>query len=178
MPTVRCFFVALMFAAGLVAQPGDGPPPPKSFMGRPITVVVPELDADGFFAAGPASICLQGAPRRQCYTAQEDFGRFPKVELVQIDKATPALLLAVASGGVSGWGIHYALLRPGSGKELDNLFPYSLSVSNQSQNRFIDAPGISESPIFVTAGFVLGLDESHYGNHRFVISNLCDQVFA
>ncbi len=170
MPTVRCFFVALMLAAGLVAQSGVGPPPPKFFVGRPITVTEPKLEADGFFPLGPASICVEGAPLRQCYTAPEDFGRFPKVELVQLDKETPALLFSAASGGVSGWEIHYALLRPSSGKELENLFPYSLSVSNQSQNRFLDAPGISASPIFVTAEYVFGIDESHYGNHRFVIS--------
>ena len=79
MPIVRCFFVALMRNAGLVAQVGDGPLLPKSFMGRPITVVMPELDADGFFAHGPASICVEGAPRRQGYTAPEDFGRVTKL---------------------------------------------------------------------------------------------------
>jgi hypothetical protein len=170
MPTVRCFFVALMFAAGLVAQSGVGPPPPKSFMGRPITVVVPKLDADGFYPLGPASICVEGPPLRQCYTAPEDFGRAPKVEIVQIDTATSALLFSAESGGVSGFMVHYALLLPGTGPELEDLFFQNLSVSEQSQSRFIGAPAISKAPIFVTADYIMAPDESHHGPHRYISS--------
>jgi hypothetical protein len=84
-------------------------------MGREVTVTAPELDADGFFPKGPATVCVEAPPQRQCYTAPMDFGRSPAVEVIQIDKDTPALFFSAAGGGVSGWIVHFALLRPGIG---------------------------------------------------------------
>src|SRR5437870_4291438 len=85
------------------------------FMGREVTIIVPEkLDADGFFPNGPASVCVDGPPQRQCYTAPKEFGNSPTVAVVQVEKDMSALLFSAASGGVSGWQIHLALLRPGA----------------------------------------------------------------
>jgi len=75
-----------------------------------------------FFRKVPRAICIEGPPQRQCYTSPQDFGRDPDVTLVQIEKTMPALLFSAASGGVSGFGVHFALLRPGAGKSLENLF--------------------------------------------------------
>jgi hypothetical protein len=50
MPTVHCFFVALMLAAGVVAQSGDGQRPPQFFMGWPIMVTESKTGEDGNFA--------------------------------------------------------------------------------------------------------------------------------
>lgn len=153
--------------AGAQSAPGQGLP---KFMGRDVTITTPELDADGYFPKGPASICLEGSPQQQCYTAPKEFGRDPNVALVQVEKNVPALLFSGESGGVSGWGIHFALLHPGTGKDLENLFPLDLSVSNQSQHAFWNDSTISEAPIFTTADFVWGPDESHYSEHRYIIS--------
>ena len=139
------------------------------FMGRQVTIIEPELDVDGFFSKGPASICIEGPPQRQCYTAPRDFGRNPKVSLVQLEKDLPALLFAAESGGVSGWALHFALLRPGTGNSLEDLF-IDVSVSNESQYAFWNDATISAAPIFLTADFVWGPDESHYSEHRYIIS--------
>ncbi|MBZ5634443.1 MAG: hypothetical protein LAO55_15075 [Acidobacteriia bacterium] len=139
-------------------------------MGREVTITEPALDADGFFPKGPASVCIEGPPQRQCYTAPKDFGRDPQVTLIQVEKDMPALLFSAASGGVSGFGINFALLRPGKGNNLENLFLSDLSVSNQSQHAFWTESAISNAPIFLTAEYSFGPDEGHYGEHRFVVS--------
>jgi hypothetical protein len=162
--------VALLFVcATAVAQlrfDGDLP----RFDGRAVAISEPESDPDGFFPKGPASVCLEGLPQRQCYTAPEEFGRDPKVALVQLEKDMPALFFSAASGGVSGWMIHSALLRPGTGKDLQNLFMSDVSVSNQSQSAFWSDPSISDAQFFITADYVWGPDESHYSPHRYIIS--------
>ncbi|QOY90912.1 low molecular weight phosphatase family protein [Paludibaculum fermentans] len=160
----------LISAAAITAQPVPDRHAAARFLGRPVTITEPALDADGFFPKGPASLCLEGPPRRQCYKAEEEFGRFPRAEIVEISRGTSALLFSVASGGVSGWRVHFALLRPGPDETLEDLFLSDTTVSNQSEHKFIRQPGISASPIFVTADYVLGMDEGHYGEHRYIIS--------
>ena len=139
------------------------------FMGRAVTIAEPELDADGFQPKGPASVCIEG-PQRQCYTAPKEFGRFPSVTVVQVKKDEPALLFSAASGGVSGWTIHFALLRPGTGKDLEDLFLSDMDLSNQNQHAFWTDPTLSKAAIFVTAEYVWGPEEGHYGEHRYIIS--------
>ena len=156
--------VSALFAAILAC----GQERPK-FMGRQVTVITPELE-DEFFPKGPASVCIEGPPQRQCYIAPKDFGKNPTVAVIQLDKTTSALLFSAESGGVSGWTIDFALLRPGTGKELDNLFLSEMPVSNQSQHVFWTDSTISDAPIFVTAQWVSGPDEGHYGPHRYVVS--------
>ena len=90
--------------------------------------------------------------------------------MILIEKDAPAILFSAASGGVSGWGIHFALLQPGTGTALENLFPSNLTVSNQSQHTFLKDSAISDSQIFVTADYVWNLDDGHYGAHRYIIS--------
>jgi len=76
------------------------------FMSREVTITEPERDADGFFPKGPASVCIEGPPQRQCYTAPKEFGNNPTVALIDLDKYTPALFFSAASGGISGWQVH------------------------------------------------------------------------
>jgi hypothetical protein len=75
-----------------------------------------------------------------------------------------------AESGVSGSMIHFALLRPGAGADLENLFLSETRVSNQSQYEFWNDSTISPAPVFVTADFEWGADEAHYDRHRFIIS--------
>jgi len=150
------------------AQSTTAKPLPK-FMGRAVTITEPELE-DEFFPKGPASICVEGPPQRQCYTAPRDFGRGPTVTVVQVEKDLPALFFSAASGGVSGFGIHFALLRPGIGKDMENLFSSDTSVSNQNEHAFWFDSAISDAAIFLTADYVWGPGESHYSEHRYIIS--------
>jgi hypothetical protein len=140
------------------------------FMGREVTITDPGTDADGFFPKGPATICIEGPPQRQCYTAPKDFGGSPAATLVQVEKGMPALLFSAESGGVSGFSIHFALLHPGPGKELQDLFLSDISISNQSEHEFWNLPAISDAPIFATADYVTGPDEAHYSEHRYIVS--------
>ena len=167
---VLCFaFLLFLGSNDARAQPAPVKELPK-FMGREVTVTEPELDPDGFFPKGPASVCIEGPPQRQCYTAPKEFGIDPKVVLVQVEKGMPALFFSVANGGTSGFGIRFALLRPGTGKSLENLFFSDILVSNQSEHDFWNDSTISDAPIFLTADFVWGPDESHYSEHRYIIS--------
>ena len=173
--TTKLIIPAVLLALGAkdtgAQSAARGKDVPK-FMGREVTISEPELDADGFFPKGPASVCVEGPPQRQCYTAPEAFGRSPTVTVVQLEKDMPALLFSAASGGVSGFQIHFALLRPGTGKNLKDLFSSDISLSNQSQHAFWNDLAISDAQIFVTAEYVLGPDEGHYGEHRYIISAL------
>jgi hypothetical protein len=164
MGTLRQLAPLWFFVSSVLAQS-----PPK-FMGRAITITTPGFeDAEHMFPKGPATLCLAGA-QRQCYTAPEKFGGNPEATVVQVDKNTPAIFFSAASGGVSGWMIHFALLHPGTGKELENLFMSVPSVSSQSEHAFWADMSISDAKIFVTADYVWGPSECHICDHRYMIS--------
>src|SRR5690348_16685876 len=131
----------------MAAQPSTIPGVPN-FLGRKVTITEPATDEDGLFPKGPASVCLEPPPRRQCYTAPEDFGRKPQVEVIRNGDEQPTLFFSAGSGGVSGFLIHFALLQPGTGGVLDDVFP-EISVSNQSEHAFWNLPQISDAPVFV-----------------------------
>lgn len=161
----------LLESKELGAQPASPKVLPK-FMGHVVTIVEPELDADGFPKGSDprATVCIEFAPQRQCYTSPQYYANNPMVSVVQVRKDISALFLSVESYGVSGWQIRFALLLPGSGKELQNIFLSDTTVPNQSQYAFWTDPTISDAQIFVTAGFVWGPDEGHYAKHRYIIS--------
>lgn len=81
------------------------------------------------------------------------------------------MLFSADTAGVSGWGTHFALLRAGTGKDLEDSFMRQVNISNQSQHAFWSVPEISDSLIFLTADYVWGADEGHLAGHRFVISS-------
>jgi hypothetical protein len=81
-----------------------------------------------------------------------------------------AILFSAATGGVSGWEIHFALLRAGAGKDLEDSFMSEVELSNQSQHAFWRDSSISNALIFVTADYAWGPSESHYSPHRCFIS--------
>jgi hypothetical protein len=86
-----------------------------------------------------------------------------------LEKGESALFFSTVSGGVSGWTIHFELLRPGTGKDLKGFLPAD-PVSNQGEYAFWNDSTISGAPIFVTADNVYGPDETHYSEHRYMIS--------
>src|SRR5438552_1347816 len=88
MPARPDRIIALLFVcASAVAQSRSDSDLPR-FDGKAVTITEPETDADGFFPKGPASVCL-GGQQKQCYTAPKDFGRNPKVTVVQLEKTCP-----------------------------------------------------------------------------------------
>lgn len=137
-------------------------------MGRQVTIMKPEVEDQ--FPKGPATVCVGAPQQKQCYTAPLDFGRNTSTVVVQLKQDTQALLFSAESGGVSGWSVHFALLVPGTGKELQNLFFPDMSFANQSQHAFWKEPSISRTPIFLVADYIWGPGEGHYGDHRFMIS--------
>ncbi len=138
-------------------------------MGRQITVIEPARE-DDLTTKGPASICLEGPPQQQCYTAPPDFGNDPTATLVHVAKNKSAILFSAASRGVSGASIHFALLQPGTANLLQDMFTSALSLSNLGTHALWNEPTISDATIFLTADYVWGPDESHYSEHRYVIS--------
>jgi hypothetical protein len=153
MTVVSCFLLCL----GAQTLP--------KFMGRQVTIIEPNHTKDGF-PKGPAMLCLDGPPRRQCYTAPKDYGNNPTVTPVQLGKDQPALLFSVETGGVSGWSVHYVLLDA----DLEDFLGEDVTVSNQNEHGFWNEPMISDQKIFLTANYVWGPDEGHYGPHRWIIS--------
>jgi hypothetical protein len=152
---------------------------PVSYLGRQLTVVDPGTeDPDGFFPKGEARVCVQGQQERDCYTAPRGIGRTPTLSVIELRGGEPALLFEAASGGVSGFVFHFALLEfcdrnrfPRCGvNELKNLFPLDLEDSNQSRHAWWELSGISHSKVFLTADFVWGNREAHTSDHRYIVS--------
>lgn len=139
------------------------------FLGRDVTILDPGM-ADDFYPKGPASVCVEGPPQRQCYTAPAEFGREPKIEIVELSRNRPALLFSAASGGVSGWRIHFALLRVDMKGKLENMLAEDVQISDQGQYSFLREAAISEAAIFVTATFVWGAEEDHFSPHHYTVS--------
>lgn len=142
-----------------------GAQPLPKFMGRQVTIIEPDYTEDGF-PKGPAMVCLEGAPARQCYTMPKDFGNKPAITPVQLRKDQPGLLFSAETGGVSGWSVHYVLLD----SDLKDFLGEDVTVSNQNQHGFWNAPAITDQKIFLTANYVWGPDEGPYGPHRWMIS--------
>ncbi|MBS1872176.1 MAG: hypothetical protein JSU00_03110 [Acidobacteria bacterium] len=151
---------------------------PVAYMGREVRVVDPGTGGTvGSYPNGEARVCVKGQPDNYCYTAPKGFGGSPNLSVIELRKGESALFFETASGGVSGFSLHFALLEfcdpqsPGCGRDrFDNLLPYELRVSNLSQHAWWNLPAISDSKVFLTADYVWGPREAHYSDHRFIVS--------
>lgn len=164
-PIVRLLLIALA-ATALRGQNFENSI--SEFMDRKVTITEAEKDARDF-PKGPATICLEGPPKRQCFAPPRDFGLVPTAEVVQLKDGIPALLFSAATGAGSGFGIHFALLRPGDQDGLEDLFRGGIGATNLSETDFWNDPAISDAAIFVVADAVWG-DEGHYNAHRYIVS--------
>jgi hypothetical protein len=173
---MRLFLLLLAISIGAVAQTEPRQETVLTFKGWPVVVFHPK-QLDEFFPAGPVKICLEQESHPKCYTAPKDFGRDAKVESVSLDGESEAMLLSVASGGVSGFRIHLALLQPDESENLKNLLLSASTLSEQSQFRFLVEPEISPAKILVTATFDWGLNDAHHGAHRYFISTYVRQFY-
>src|SRR5580700_8828215 len=84
---------------------------PVTYLGRQVTLVDPGTqDPDGFYPKGEAKVCVQGQQGKDCYAAPKGVGRAPSLSVVDLRKGESALFFEAASGGVSGFSLHFALL--------------------------------------------------------------------
>ena len=113
MPRTNIIFLFLALYANAQTDP-------QMFEGRKVTVINAHKDEYGF-PKGPVKICIE-LPQRRCYTPPDKFRANPKISIIQVNRDLSALLFSAESIGGSGFQIHYALLRPGRGKDLDDLF--------------------------------------------------------
>jgi hypothetical protein len=165
-------FLTLLLLSACQAQT-QTPDKPVIFMKRAVTLSGAEFDLDGDSPLSdekPASVCLEGPPQRQCYTAPAEYKYEPAVEIIQLGGGERGLLFTALTCVGSGYNVHFALLQPGKGERLENLLPYAHSASNQAQYTFSYQPALSEEPIFLMAEFVWGPGEAHYDAHRYIIS--------
>lgn len=133
------------------------------FMGREVVTYGSGRESDSGPAPSPARLCIEGPPQQQCYSAPKDFGWSPTVEVVRFAKDRSALLFSASTGGVSGWGIHYALLAPDAGNELEDLFLGDVSVSNQNRRAFWSEPDISDAKInyYIASTYLYATSSTH-----------------
>jgi hypothetical protein len=151
-----------LIALALTAQPA------LKFQGE--NVVLTEAKPDNSGVQDPASICVEWPEQRQCYTTPQGYGRAPDASTVQVSKELDALFFSAATNGTTDYGIHFALLTKGGGRELQDLFFSPIEASNQSQHALWDVPSISESKVFIIADYVWGPGETTHGQHRYMIS--------
>jgi hypothetical protein len=150
-PIMRLLLLALV-ASGLYGQTVSQDSVTE-FMGRKVTITEAETDARGF-PKGPATLCLEGPPHRQCFTEPGDFGVGPAATSVELNKGMFALLFSATSPGADGSVDRLALLHPGEGSDLEDLFRGGVPISNFGDYAFWVEPFGSEVPIFVTADYV------------------------
>jgi len=91
---VKCIVVvvSLFLAWKATAQAVSGRQSPSKFMGREVTIIEPERDANDF-PKGPASVCVEGLPQRQCYTAPRAYGNEPTVTVIPLEKGNLSLFI-------------------------------------------------------------------------------------
>lgn len=143
-------------------------------------VVLKDVESTAVHASrqDPASVCILTEPQPKCYKAPEYFIAAAKVERIQLDNKTQALLFTAKTMGVSGSSTHLALLVPNETEDLQDLLMDSeRSISNQGQHQFLNEPTLSPAKILVTATYASGLNEGHYGPHRYFISTYTRQFY-
>lgn len=148
------------------------------YSGRSVEVVDPGTYPGGLFPKAEAKVCVTGQQAKNCYTAPKGFGRVPKLSLIDLSKGEQAMFLEVESGGVSGWSLHFAVLKfcdqkqvPGCPfNKLWNYLPDGVSVSNQSRHAWWEVSEFSDAKIFLTAESVWGPGETKNSAHRCNVS--------
>jgi hypothetical protein len=175
--------LALTMFAASAASAASVTVQPAAESAAAVTIVRPALDPKTSLPVGPAKVCIPVANARPCYTppsseswglperSRPPFGLHPKAVDVTLARGTKAVVFtATASAGGSGALTIVALLVPKNGRLVD-LLPASCTLSELSQYQFWNAPAISKMALFVTANFVWGNGEPHFGvAHHYRVS--------
>jgi hypothetical protein len=96
------------------------------------------------------------------------FGLHPKAQRVPLTSGGSLVLFSANSGGGSGSSDRYALLRYERDGSLRDLLP-AITLTNQSDHALWDVPTVSDMPLLVTADYLWGAMEAHYGSHYYEI---------
>ncbi len=166
----RCSCLLALIATASLAQSPLPAQFPRTFAGRELRVETPPQDPDGFDVHGKAILCLGDSSARQCHESPKDYGRYVEVGIRPLGSAGRAILFTAASGGVSGYSIYLSLLRLDSAGKLENVLPENVVITIQGKYALLNVSRVSPVPLFVTADYVWGRDESHFSPHRFLIS--------
>ncbi len=147
---------------------------PLQFQGHNVVLTEGVTDPSG--ALAPASVCVESEEQAQCYRTPQGYGRSPEATAVRLSKDVEALLFSVATSSTTDYGIHFALLTKGSGRELQDLFFSTIEASNQSAHALWTEPSLSPSQIFILADYVWGPGESTHEPHRYLISAYVQKI--
>jgi hypothetical protein len=132
-----------------------------------------KLDADGL-PTTPARICPGGSGTEHCYTPPSGkyvFGLDPRARTVgKVGGHDLILFTATFSGGGSGTLTNLALLEQQS-CDFVNLLPI-VQLTNQSEYKLWNLPGVSKAPALATADFVWDIKagETHFAPHRYTVN--------
>jgi hypothetical protein len=136
-----------------------------------VEVTKGSVDEDGV-STGPASVCLVSKASRECYTPPKHdppYGLRAEASMVPLREGFDALLFK-ADAWAGGSGILRTMsLLVGRGGSLANLLP-DIALTNQSEYRLLKETAISDTALFVTADYVWGDGESHFGRHRYRVT--------
>jgi hypothetical protein len=136
------------------------------------------IKEDPYFATTGAQLCLADdlktcfslPPQKAKLNGEEmvtQFGIMPEGQRVSIRAGGSLVLFFADSGGGSGSGARFALLRYRRDQPLYDLLP-EIELSNQSDHALWDVPSVSPMPLLVTAD-LLWYDGAHYGSHYYEI---------
>ncbi|OYW13116.1 MAG: hypothetical protein B7X34_00855, partial [Acidobacteriia bacterium 12-62-4] len=165
--------VALAIALAVLAA---GQPTPAvtrtmgTFEGRPIVVTAPSASPTGDAVYADTTLCLEGPPRRQCFSQQYVTGFRTQIQVVELGKGQRAILFAVSEAAMTQSIDHLAILRPDAGAQLKNLLDADVSVTMFGQYELWSEPRLSPAPILVTADYIWRSGEERGSAHRFLIS--------
>lgn len=139
-----------------------------------------KLDSNGL-PTTPARICPGTSGAEHCYTPPSDkyaFGLEPRARVVgKLDGHDIILFTSTFSGGGSGTLTNLALLEQQS-CDFMNLLP-TVQLTNQSEYKLWNLPGVSKAPALVTADFVWDFEarkashdtqETHLAAHRYTVN--------
>lgn len=144
---------------------------PTHFEGKRIILSKDQLDDSGqAIGYRAAFVYLEAQPKNRSYTAPAEFIRSAKVQLVQLNPSSQALLFSAESYRVSGWKVFYSLLQLDSKGRFKELFDSNPTLSSRSTLGWIADPSISVVPTLVTFDAVIGFGETNPEPHRCMVS--------
>jgi len=142
----------------------------------PFTIHQGKIDSDGEPTTN-ARLCVKGT--KLCFTfpsKKEDaqveftFGLAPKAERISVSNGGSLILFSgTFSSGGSGSLDSLALLQYGTDGKISNLL-HGVYLTEQSDRRVWNLPELSTMPVFATADYNWGKDESHFSAHFFTVS--------
>jgi len=169
-------FVLLPISISVVFAQGVRPAGVQEF---PRYRLIEGASEDPYSTTTGAQLCLVDG-LKTCFTLEPEkaavdgeemvtqFGLLPEGQRVSIRAGGSLVLIFADCGGGSGSSARFALLRYRRDHPLYDLLP-KIELSNQSDHALWDVPSVSPMPVLVTADYIWGAGEAHYGSHFYEI---------